>query len=101
MSAWASANLQNCRFRMAPDCAIFAKTCELHRHCWALLTTIFLQRRMDADFYIDSRGLASYFEKDWFDHVIAHGNVPSTLFDFPAFDLLRLYCDSHERIADI
>jgi SAM-dependent methyltransferase len=55
---------------------------------------------MESDFYTDRRGLAGYFEKEWFDHVVAQGNLPPTLFEFPPFEPLRLYCDSHEKVAD-
>src|SRR5688500_17202221 len=55
---------------------------------------------MEPDFYTDRRGLAGYFEKEWFDHVVAQGNLPPTLFEFPPFELSRLYCDSHEKVAD-
>ena len=56
---------------------------------------------MGPDFYLGNRRwLASYFEKEWFDHVLAQDAVPSSLFEFVPFDPALLYCDSHERVAD-
>ena len=55
---------------------------------------------MDPDFYADRRRLAEYFEKEWFDHVLAKGCLPPSLFEFPPFDPARLYCESHEKAAE-
>lgn len=53
------------------------------------------------DFYLSNRrALASYFEKEWFDHVVAQGRLPPGLFTFPPFSPSLLYSDHHERVAD-
>jgi len=54
-----------------------------------------------ADFYLSNRrALASYFEKEWFDHVAAQERLPASLFQFTPFSPSLLYCDSHERVAE-
>jgi len=56
---------------------------------------------MEPDFYLGNRRwLASYFEKEWFDHVLAQNALPSSLFEFAPFDPSLLYCDSHQKVAD-
>ena len=56
---------------------------------------------MEDDFYIDENWLASYCEKDWFDHIRAQETDCSHLFKFPAFSSNRLYCPYHEMFADL
>jgi len=46
---------------------------------------------MEEDFYIDENWLASYCEKDWFDHICAQEIECSHLFEFPAFSFKWLY----------
>ncbi len=58
-------------------------------------------REMEDDFYIDHNWLASYCEKDWFDHIRAQELDHSNLFSFPAFSAERLYCPYHEVFADL
>src|SRR4051812_44775718 len=54
---------------------------------------------MEPDFYLDRRALAGYFEKEWFDHVLAKTSLPSSFFKFVPFDPPLLYCDSHQKVA--
>jgi hypothetical protein len=56
---------------------------------------------VEDDFYIDENWLASYCEKDWFDHVRAQEIDCSHLFKFPVFSSSRLYCPYHETFADL
>lgn len=52
------------------------------------------------DFYhIDDRRLAAYFEKEWFDQVIAQGLDRSFKTEFPRFPSQALYCDYHEKFV--
>jgi SAM-dependent methyltransferase len=51
------------------------------------------------DFYTDRLGLAGYFEKEWFDHVVAQRALPPSFFEFAAFDSTFLYDDTHEKVA--
>jgi SAM-dependent methyltransferase len=51
---------------------------------------------MQKDFYLDERGLAAYFEKDWFDQVIAADGF----LEFAPFENELLYSDYHERLVE-
>jgi SAM-dependent methyltransferase len=48
---------------------------------------------IEKDFYVDERGAASYFEKDWADH------FTDFKFHFAEFDRAFLYSDYHERFV--
>ena len=55
---------------------------------------------MEKDFYnIDQRWLASYFEKEWFDHVITQKGDQSFATQFPKFPSHHLYCEYHEEFV--
>jgi len=55
---------------------------------------------MQQDFYLDERWLASYFEKDWFDHVLrGHSNIDNKFY-YSKFDPNYLYSDYHEKLVD-
>lgn len=49
------------------------------------------------DFYLDQRGLASYFEKEWFDKYLEQSKV--TDFEFAGFNSEKLYSSFNEKIA--
>lgn len=49
---------------------------------------------MEKDFYLNERGFAACFEKDWLDHV-----QPREIFAFPPFEPFRIYCDYHEKVV--
>ena len=53
---------------------------------------------MNKDFYLDERTLASYLEKDWFDH-IQNYDSRKPAFEFAPFEASALYSDHHERIV--
>lgn len=53
---------------------------------------------MQKDFYLNERMAAAYFEKDWFDHVLAVQR-PKSPFAFAPFETSALYCDYHERLV--
>jgi hypothetical protein len=54
-----------------------------------------------ADFYTDRYGLAGYFEKEWFDHVVAQQALPASLFEFAPFDPALLRDATYERVATV
>lgn len=51
---------------------------------------------MEKDFYLDQRWLASYFEKDWYDHVIGSAGSNATEFEYSEFNPALLYSSYHE-----
>lgn len=54
---------------------------------------------MEQDFYLDERGLAAYFEKDWFDHVVRKAGPRALKFEFSPFDPNELHSNYHQRLA--
>lgn len=55
-----------------------------------------MSQTIQKDFYIDQQWLASYFEKEWFDHVSKSDTKLS--FAFPAFGKEFLYSDYNEKL---
>lgn len=54
------------------------------------------------DFYFaEENWLASYVEKDWYDHIAAETKNPNEEFHFHNFDSNLLYSDYHEQLVDV
>lgn len=55
---------------------------------------------MEKDFYLERRGLATYFEKEWFDYFLKTNSEPID-FLFPKYDPSILYCDFNEKVSSL
>lgn len=55
---------------------------------------------MEKDFYLERRGLASYFEKEWSDLLFKNSLSPLE-FVFSRFDPSILYCDFNQKVSSI
>jgi SAM-dependent methyltransferase len=55
---------------------------------------------VEKDFYLERRGLASYFEKEWFDYYLKTNSEPVDLC-FPKYDQSILYCPFNEKVSSL